>query len=142
MNYETYLAAKQRYEQAKAEKDACYKEMKQAEAELIDEMSKLGLQRIGTKEGKTVYISRRLKASAGGNMPGLIEALNNSGASDLVTETVNAQRLASFCKEYDYSGSTPPEDILGMIEHQWGTEVASHINLTEHFALGVRKEQK
>ena len=53
-----------------------------------------------TRNGSTFYLNSRLFASpAAGRKEELFAALKKNGYGSLVTETVNANTLASFCEE-------------------------------------------
>lgn len=82
-----------------------------------------------TRNGSTFYLNSRLFASPmAGNKESMIEALKENGYGDIVTETVNANTLASFCKEQMAAN----EDELP----EWLEPV---VNTFEKITVGIRK---
>lgn len=82
-----------------------------------------------TRNGSTFYLNSRLFASpVAGNKDAMIAALKENGYGDIVTETVNANTLASFCKEQMATN----EDELP----EWLTPV---VNTFEKVTVGIRK---
>ena len=51
-------------------------------------------------------------------MPGLVSALKDAGLDVFVSETVNAQRLTSWIREFDNNKKKPksPDDVRAEIE--------------------------
>jgi hypothetical protein len=83
-----------------------------------------------TRNGNTFYLNSRLYASPGaGGRDVLIHALKDNGYGSIVTETVNANTLASFCKEQ----MTMNEDELP----DW---LSSVVNTFEKVTVGIRKK--
>ena len=83
-----------------------------------------------TRNGSTFYLNSRLYASpAAGGRAALIHALKDNGYGSIVTETVNANTLASFCKEQ----MTANEDELP----EWLSGV---VNTFEKVTVGIRKK--
>ena len=83
-----------------------------------------------TRNGSTFYLNSRLYASpAAGGRDALIHALKDNGYGSIVTETVNANTLASFCKEQ----MTANEDELP----EWLSGV---VNTFEKVTVGIRKK--
>lgn len=83
-----------------------------------------------TRNGNTFYLNSRLYASpAAGGRNALIHALKDNGYGSIVTETVNANTLASFCKEQMASH----EDELP----EWLSDV---VNTFEKVSVGIRKK--
>lgn len=82
-----------------------------------------------TRNGSTFYLNSRLFASPmAGNKESMIKALKENGYGDIVTETVNANTLASFCKEQMAAN----EDELP----EWLEPV---VNTFEKITVGIRK---
>lgn len=74
-------------------------EIDRLDIELSDAMAEAECERF-CRNGNTFYLSNRLFASpAAGRKDEMILALKNNGYGDIVTETVNANTLASFIKE-------------------------------------------
>jgi len=81
--------------------------------------------------GATFYLNTRLYASPKAEMKeDMIAALKAHGYGDIVTESVNANTLASFCREL-IAESGEAEQIPG-----WLSEV---VNTFEKVTVGIRK---
>ncbi len=120
----------------KNEKDALSKELKCINAEI--EETDLALSEAMTEEecerfsrnGSTFYLTSRTFASPqAGKKQDMISALKNNGYGDIVTETVNANTLASFVKEQELLADG--EDLP-----TWLTDV---VNVYEKISVGIRK---
>ena len=84
-----------------------------------------------THSGSTFYLNTRLFASPKGGMKeDMIAALKAHGYGDLVNETVNANTLASFCKE-QIAQSGEAEQLP-----MWLSDV---INTFDKVTVGIRK---
>ena len=120
---------------AKEEKKALDAQTKEVNAkiesldrELSDAMANAECEKF-TRNGSTFYLNSRLFASPmAGNKDAIIAALKENGYGDIVTETVNANTLASFCKEQMAAN----EDELP----EWLTPV---VNIFEKVTVGIRK---
>lgn len=103
-------------------------EIEQLDRELSDAMASAELDKF-TRNGSTFYLTSRLFASpASGCKEELFAALRANGYGSLVTETVNANTLASFCKE---QLATNEDALPG-----WLAEV---VTTFEKVTVGVRK---
>jgi len=125
-------------DELKAKKDA-KKELDTRSKELGAEIEKLDLalsDAMATAEcerfsrnGSTFYLNSRLFASpAQGQKEALITALKANGYKDIVTETVNANTLASFVKEQMAQNA---DTVPG-----WLSPV---VNTFEKITVGIRK---
>ena len=125
-------------DELKAKKDA-KKELDTRSKELGAEIEKLDLalsDAMATAEcerfsrnGSTFYLNSRLFASpAQGQKEALITALKANGYRDIVTETVNANTLASFVKEQMAQNA---DTVPG-----WLSPV---VNTFEKITVGIRK---
>jgi len=84
-----------------------------------------------THSGSTFYLNTRLFASPKGGMKeDMIAALKAHGYGDLVNETVNANTLASFCKE-QIAQSGEAEQLP-----MWLYDV---VNTFDKVTVGIRK---
>ena len=84
-----------------------------------------------THSGSTFYLNTRLFASPKGGMKEyMIAALKAHGYGDLVNETVNANTLASFCKE-QIAQSGEAEQLP-----MWLSDV---VNTFDKVTVGIRK---
>lgn len=92
-------AAKELKKDLDAQVKAVNGEIEQLDCELSDAMAEQELDKF-TRNGSTFYLNSRLFASpAAGRKEELFAALKENGYGFLVTETVNANTLASFCKK-------------------------------------------
>lgn len=82
-----------------------------------------------TRNGSTFYLDSRLFTSPmAGNKDAMIAALKENGYGDIVTETVNANTLASFCKEQMAANEDELPDWLTLV-----------VNIFEKVTVGIRK---
>lgn len=90
---------KDRKKELDAESKALGAEIDRLDLELSDAMAEAECERF-SRNGNTFYLNTRLFASpAAGRKEDMIRALKENGYGDIVTETVNANTLASFVKE-------------------------------------------
>ncbi|MBQ8837187.1 MAG: hypothetical protein IJ002_06745 [Clostridia bacterium] len=90
---------KDRKKELDTEAKAVSSEIDRIELELSDAMAEAECERF-SRNGSTFYLNSRLFASpASGRKDDMILALKEHGFGDIVTETVNANTLASFIKE-------------------------------------------
>ena len=82
-----------------------------------------------TSNGSTIYLNSRLYASPRAEMKeALFTALIDHGYGDLITQTVNANTLSSFCKEQREAN----KDVIP----DWLAEV---VNTHDKITVGIRK---
>ena len=117
---------------AKKELDARSKELgaeiEKLDLALSDAMAGAECERF-SRNGNTFYLNSRLFASpAQGQKEALITALKANGYKDIVTETVNANTLASFVKEQMAQNA---DTVPG-----WLSPV---VNTFEKITVGIRK---
>jgi hypothetical protein len=121
-------AAKELKKDLDAQVKAVNAEIEQIDRDLSDAMTEQELDKF-TRNGSTFYLNSRLFASpASGRKDELLAALKENGYGSLVTETVNANTLANFCKEQLAAN----EDALPA----WLSDV---ISTFEKVTVGVRK---
>lgn len=103
-------------------------EIESLDRELSDAMAEAECERF-SRNGSTFYLNSRLFASpASGLKDEMISALKKNGYGDIVTETVNANTLASFIKEQmAINGDEVPA---------W---LADKVNIHEKVSVGIRK---
>ncbi|MCM1530387.1 MAG: hypothetical protein NC093_10390 [Alistipes sp.] len=103
-------------------------EIDRLDLELSDAMAEAECERF-SRNGNTFYLNTRLFASpAAGRKEDMIFALKQNGYGDIVTETVNANTLASFVKE---------QAVLNADEvPAWLADV---VNTYEKVSVGIRK---
>ena len=119
---------KDRKKDLEAETKAIAAEIDRLDLELSDAMAEAECERF-SRNGNTFYLNSRLFASpASGRKDDMILALKDNGYGDLVTETVNANTLASFVKE---------QKTLNADEvPAW---LANVVNIHEKVSVGIRK---
>ena len=127
-NYAVLVAKRKNLE---AEVDTLKETLTKLEAELLARMGDEGVTqlKVETDEGRfTLFPKRTLWASC---VPGQQQELNDGlralGYGDLVTESVNGQRLSSYIRELDVAGTEIPKEIVEAVK------------VTEKFTVGVRK---
>lgn len=92
-------AAKDKKKDLEDKMKAVNAEIEELDRQLSDAMAESECDNF-TRNGSTFYLNSRLYASPeAGNRDALIEALKKNGFGTIVTETVNANTLSSFCKE-------------------------------------------
>ena len=103
-------------------------EITELDLQLSDAMTEAELDRF-SRNGNTFYLKSRLFASpAAGRKDEMMQALKENGYGSLVTETVNANTLASFIKEQ--------REITGEEVPTWLSETVSTY---EKVSVGIRK---
>ena len=121
-------AAKDEKKELEAKTKEVNARIEELDRELSDAMADAECDKF-TRNGSTFYLNSRLYASpAAGGRDALIHALKDNGYGSIVTETVNANTLASFCKEQ----MTANEDELP----EWLSGV---VNTFEKVTVGIRK---
>ena len=121
-------ALQERKKSLEAEAKVLGTEISALDAALSDAMAEAELDRF-SRGGSTFYLKSRLFASpAAGRKDEMMRALKTNGYGSLVTETVNANTLASFIKEQrELTG----EDIPAWLD---GT-----VSAFEKVSVGIRK---
>ena len=121
-------AYKEKKKELEAEVKAVTAEIERLDMELSDAMAEAEVERF-SRNGSTFYLSSRLYASpAAGMKEELFQALKDNGFGSIVTETVNANTLASFVKEQMAENN---EEVPA-----WLTE---KISTYEKVSVGIRK---
>ena len=122
-------AAKERKRELDAETKANNAVIEDLDRQLSEAMAEQEVDRF-SRNGNLFYLNSRLYASAkAGEKDTMIAALKANGYGDLVTETVNANTLASFAKE------RMAESETGELP-EWLDAVVSTF---EKITVGVRK---
>lgn len=102
-----------------AEAKAIKEEADKLEAELVEAFSEAGVQNLNV-DGKTVYLHRSVYARRcdGITADDVKAALRAAGAGDLVTETVNANTLSAYVREFTEDDDAPglPAPLQGVLE--------------------------
>mgnify|MGYP000891541416 CR=1 FL=1 len=119
---------KQQKKDLETQADALVAEIETLDAQLSDAMAEAELDRF-SRNGSTFYLKSRLFASpTAGRKDEMIHALKGNGFASLVTETVNANTLASFIKEQ--------REVTGEDIPAWLGETVSTY---EKVSVGIRK---
>lgn len=119
---------KERKKDLDTEVKALNAEIEKLDMELSDAMAEAECERF-SRNGSTFYLNTRLFASpVAGRKDEMIMALKDNGYGDIVTETVNANTLASFVKE---QMSLNSDEVP-----TWLTDVVSTY---EKVSVGIRK---
>ena len=123
-------AAKEQKKALEAEVDEVTKIITAIDKELSDAMADAELDHF-SRNGTTFYLTSRLFASPReGQKDGLMKELKAHGYGALVVESVNAQTLASFCKEQiELSGKD--EKLPGWLD--------ACVSTFEKVSVGIRK---
>ena len=126
---ERLKAAKDRKKELDAETKANNAVIEDLDRQLAEQMAEQEVDRF-SRNGSLFYLSSRLFASprAGEKEP-MIEALKANGYGDLVTETVNANTLASFANERMAESETG--ELPGWLD--------AVVSTFEKVSVGVRK---
>lgn len=125
---DTLKALKEQKKELDTQTKAIAAEIERIDLELSDAMAEAECERF-SRNGSTFYLNSRLYASpVAGRKGEMIMALKANGYGDIVTETVNANTLASFVKEQ----TTLNDDVTPA----WLTEV---VNTFEKVSVGIRK---
>lgn len=121
-------AAKDKKKELESQVKELGAEIEQLDLALSDAMTEAECERF-SRNGSTFYLSTRLFASPmAGEKETMFEALKKNGYGNIVTETVNANTLASFIKEQrELNGDEIPE---------WISAVVSTFEKT---SVGIRK---
>lgn len=105
-------------------------EIERLDRELSDAMAEVECPNFA-HGGSTFYLNSRLYASPKAGMAeDMIQALKTHGFGDIVKETVNAQTLASFCKE-QIALSGEKEELPGWL--------AAVVSTFDKVTVGIRK---
>ena len=121
-------AAKERKKDLEAQVKEVNAKIDELDKELSDAMADQELDKF-TRNGSTFYLNSLLYASPRAGMKEeLFAALIAHGYGDLITQTVNANTLSSFCKE---QRETNNEEIPA-----WLSEV---VNAHDKITVGIRK---
>ena len=121
-------AAKDKKKELDAEMKELGAEIEQLDLALSDAMAEAECERF-SRNGSTFYLNTRLFASPmAGQKEAMFQALKDNGYGEIVTETVNANTLASFVKEQmAENGDVVPD---------W---IADVVNTFEKVSVGIRK---
>jgi len=123
-------------EEEEAAVKATKESIKSIEELLIPAFVKIGMKRARIAN-RTIWLDRKVRASAGDNMPGLCEAFASSkdeNLREMVKETVNGTRLGAWVREFDPDNILSPTQITAMLP----ADVRDAIKVTETTNLRVK----
>ncbi len=121
-------ALKEQKKELEAQVKALTADITKLDLQLSDAMAEAEVDKF-SRNGSTFYLTSRLFASpAAGRKDDMIRALRANGYGSLVTESVNANTLASFIKEQQ---ETTGEDVP-----DWLRDI---VNTFEKVSVGIRK---
>lgn len=121
-------AAKDKKKELDAEVKSLNAQIEEMDVALSDAMAEAECERF-SRNGNTFYLNTRLFASPiAGQKEAMFQALKENGYGEIVTETVNANTLASFVKEQMAENN---DKVPGWI--------AQVVNTFEKVSVGIRK---
>ena len=121
-------ALKEQKKELEARVKALTADITKLDLQLSDAMAEAEVDKF-SRNGSTFYLTSRLFASpATGRKDDMIKALRDNGYGSLVTESVNANTLASFIKEQQ---ETTGDDVP-----VWLRDI---VNTFEKVTVGIRK---
>lgn len=121
-------AAKDKKKEVDAQVKELGAEIERLDLALSDAMTEAECERF-SRNGTTFYLNTRLFASPmAGRKEDMFQVLKSNGYAELVTETVNANTLASFVKEQKELNNDEIPD--------W---ISSVVSVFEKVSVGVRK---
>ena len=129
-----YIGLKREIKRQETQLKKLKKVAAQIEEELIPTFKADQCQRL-TLSGWTAYLDRKVYASAGGDMDGLVNALQSAGEFDLVKETVNGNTLSGWVREFDPDRLLSADEIVEKLPKQ----VRDAITVSEKFTVRVVK---
>jgi len=95
---------------------------------------KVGEKADGSPVFKTVHVKTEIWAGHNGDEAGLIEAMKESGLSDMVKEKFNVQTLSGYVRGLDPDKKLTPEELLEIIP----VPMQKHMKITKLLKLGCR----
>jgi hypothetical protein len=134
--FEQLVSLHIKHDTAKAKVAEVKEKINEVEQEVLREMAELGLMQAKTPKGN-LRISRIVRASAGGDMPGLVAAMVGAGKGDMVNETVNGSALGAWVREFDPGNSLSPEQIRKKLP----ASLQDAIKITEQIDIRVTRSK-
>jgi len=108
------------------------KDIEAAEEPVDKALIEDGLSEVKLPTG-TIKPERIIRASAGGDMPSLCEAMEAAGKGDMVKDTVNGTSLGAWVREFDPDNTLSPKQI----EAKLPSKLRGKINITEQNRIKV-----
>ena len=123
-----YRAMQEQKKELDAKVKSLGEEIRKLDLALSDAMAEAELDRF-SRNGTTFYLKSRLFAApVAGKKEDMMRALKANGYGSIVTETVNANTLASFIKEQ--------RELTGKEVPEW---LGDTVNTFERICVGMRK---
>jgi len=118
--------------------DGIKDEMSEMETALLKKMEQDGLTSVKLPRGRVIRMDRKIWASAGGDVPRLIEALRLEDMEDFIRDAVNAASLTGYARELDPQKMLSPEEIMAKMP----PKVREAISVREEVKLIVTGHKK
>lgn len=128
--FRQYLALKDRRAALESEVEEIKDKMLMLTDQIMNELVDNGVDNIKV-DGRTIYPKKQLYASASRLTDQLKAELEREGATDLIEEKINANRLSAFIREYmRENGINELSGLPGWMK--------TDVSITEKVSLGVR----
>lgn len=128
--FKQYLFWKDKKTDAEREADEAKERMEFFQGLIMDELVENGVDKVSV-DGRLIFPKRQLFASAMSLTDEFRQALADNGATDLVQESINGQRLSAFVREMMRDNGI--EEVSGLPD--W---VKNNVKVSEKVTLGVR----
>lgn len=128
--FKQYLFWKDKKTDAEREVDEAKERMEFFQGLIMDELVENGVDKVSV-DGRLIFPKRQLFASAMSLTDEFRQALADNGATDLVQESINGQRLSAFVREMMRDNGI--EEVSGLPD--W---VKNNVKVSEKVTLGVR----
>lgn len=115
-----------------ADLDEIKSEIRDVEEQLLGKFGEEGMSSVKVGN-KTLWLDRKIWASAGGDTEGAIASLKQEGYGDMVKETVNRGSLSALVREFAKPLQTPEE-----VQAELPGSMAKAIKVTETNNIRVR----
>lgn len=128
--FKQYLFWKDKKTDAEREVEEAKERMEFFQGLIMDELVENGVDKVSV-DGRLIFPKRQLFASAMSLTDEFRQALADNGATDLVQESINGQRLSAFVREMMRDNGI--EEVSGLPD--W---VKNNVKVSEKVTLGVR----
>lgn len=135
--YDDYLKLVRKKDELSAKLENLKDEIKAAEELVLSKMAEEGLNKVSTDKAN-MRVSRIVRASAGFNMPRLVEAMRRAGMEEMVGETVNGSKLGGWVREqFDPNNELSVDEIVAKMP----PDLREAIKVTETIDIKVTAKQ-
>lgn len=128
--FKQYLFWKDKKTDAEREVEEAKERMEFFQNLIMEELVENGVDKVSV-DGRLIFPKRQLFASAMSLTDEFRQALADNGATDLVQESINGQRLSAFVREMMRDNGI--EEVSGLPD--W---VKNNVKVSEKVTLGVR----